>query len=74
MQDRPVPYNTGKVLIGSRYEPPRQNLVISEDATLLQAALLGDRYRPFRVADYAVFAVLAFAVFVLAVILIREIA
>ena len=36
------PYNTGKVLIGSRYEPPR-NDVMSRDACLLQSALLGDR-------------------------------
>lgn len=34
------PYNTGKVLIGSRYEPP-QRIEFSRDAEHLQAALLG---------------------------------
>ena len=41
--DRPnriPPYNTGKVLIGSRYEPPRR-VEYSADAELLQAALIG---------------------------------
>lgn len=34
------PYNTGKVLIGSRYEPPSR-IEFSRDAEHLQAALLG---------------------------------
>lgn len=34
------PYNTGKVLIGSRYEPPSR-IEFSRDAERLQAALLG---------------------------------
>lgn len=34
-----TPYNTGKVLIGSRYEPPRR-MEYSADAELLQSALL----------------------------------
>jgi len=37
---RALPYNTGKVLIGSRYEPPRQNNLLSKDAYDLQTALL----------------------------------
>lgn len=40
--NRVVPYNTGKVLIGSRYEPPRHDYM-TRDACLLQSALLGDR-------------------------------
>lgn len=34
------PYNTGKVLIGSRYEPPRPGL--SPDEEVIQCVLLGD--------------------------------
>ena len=37
------PYNTGKVLIGCRYEPPPPNYVVSEDAYRLQTALLMGR-------------------------------
>jgi hypothetical protein len=37
------PYNTGKVLIGCRYEPPKPNYVVSEDAYRLQTALLMGR-------------------------------
>lgn len=37
---RVVPYNTGKVLIGCRYEPPKPNYVMSEDEYRLQTALL----------------------------------
>ena len=36
---KPTPYNTGKVLIGRFYEPPRQNYM-STDAERLQSALL----------------------------------
>jgi len=35
-----LPYNTGKILIGSRYEPPPQNNLLSKDAYDLQTALL----------------------------------
>lgn len=41
--DRPtraLPYNTGKVLIGCRYQPPAQNNLLSKDAYDLQTALL----------------------------------
>ena len=37
---RALPYNTGKVLIGSRYTPPPQNNLLSKDAYDLQTALL----------------------------------
>ena len=37
---RALPYNTGKVLIGSRYTPPAQNNLLSKDAYDLQTALL----------------------------------
>lgn len=37
---RTPPYNTGKVLIGCRYDPPRQQNVLSGDAYRLQTALL----------------------------------
>jgi len=40
---RTPPYNTGKVLIGCRYEPPKPNYVVSEDAYRLQTALLMGR-------------------------------
>lgn len=33
-------HNTGKVLIGLAYEPPRQRCVTTADASRLQAALL----------------------------------
>lgn len=39
MTDRPTPFNTGKVLIGSRYEPPR-TWQPSRDAYDLQTVLL----------------------------------
>jgi hypothetical protein len=42
---RTPPYNTGKVLIGCRYEAPKPNYVVSEDAYRLQTALLMGRTR-----------------------------
>jgi hypothetical protein len=39
MTDRTPPFNTGKVLIGSRYEPPR-DWYPSQDAYDLQTVLL----------------------------------
>lgn len=40
--EKRVPYNTGKVLIGSNYQPPRRvNLSATEER--LQQALLGDK-------------------------------
>jgi hypothetical protein len=38
---RPAPYNTGKVLIGSCYEPPKKPAYLSLDEERLQLALLG---------------------------------
>lgn len=35
-----IPYNTGKVLIGSRYAPPQRPVSNSADDMLLQTALL----------------------------------
>ncbi len=35
-----IPYNTGKVKIGSRYEPPKPNYM-DEDSELIQSAMLG---------------------------------
>lgn len=72
MQDRPLPYNTGKVLIGSRYEPPRENLVVSEDALHLQAALLGDRRHRYTTADLALFICAFLAVSIIVGLLIAE--
>lgn len=37
-----TPYNTGKVTIGSRYQPP-VNVSVSGDMEHLQSALLGHR-------------------------------
>ena len=37
-----TPYNTGKVLIGSRYEPPRKYWV-SRDMERLQTSLIAPR-------------------------------
>jgi len=37
----PLPYNTGKVLIGSRYVPPMHAMTAEEEA--MQLALLGIR-------------------------------
>lgn len=42
---RALPYNTGKVLIGSRYEPPPQNNLLSKSAYDLQTALLSPPVR-----------------------------
>lgn len=39
MQPRQVPYNTGKVKIGLRYEPPKR-VSLSDDELRLQKALL----------------------------------
>ena len=39
MNTRPLPFNTGKVLIGSRYEPPRR-YEMSRDMETLQRKLL----------------------------------
>jgi hypothetical protein len=35
-----VPYNTGKVVIGSKYVPPKANYM-DEDSELIQSAMLG---------------------------------
>lgn len=37
-----TPYNTGKVLIGSRYDPPVTREITPEEFTM-QSVLLGDR-------------------------------
>ncbi len=37
---KPVPYNTGKVKIGSKYVPPPTNYM-SEDCEFIQSVLLG---------------------------------
>lgn len=48
-----LPYNTGKVLIGSRYEPPPQNNLLSKDAYDLQTALITPPVRgPRRVVHF----------------------
>jgi hypothetical protein len=41
--EKPLPYNTGKVLIGKHYTPPQRTSLVSEDMEDLQAALLGER-------------------------------
>ena len=40
---KPVPYDTGKVRIGCRYQRPLPNLVESKDAQLIQWALLNSQ-------------------------------
>lgn len=72
MQKRALPYNTGKVLIGSRYEPPRENLVASVDAERLQAALLGERSPSIRLADLALYLTAIIGLMVVVALLIRE--
>lgn len=42
MLNKPLPFNTGKVLIGSRYEPPRR-YEASRDMETLQRKLLEER-------------------------------
>ena len=37
-----TPYNTGKILIGSRYDPPSTREITPEEFTM-QSVLLGDR-------------------------------
>lgn len=56
-----VPYNTGKVLIGSRYEPPRK-YQMSRDAEIIQAAFLGHRRYPIKVTKTSIAALAIFAV------------
>lgn len=41
--EKPLPYNTGKVLIGKHYTPPQHTSPVSEDMEDLQLALLGGR-------------------------------
>ena len=41
MYNKLVPYNTGKVLIGVRYEVPQRPPEMDADAVYLQRALLG---------------------------------
>lgn len=38
-----TPYNTGKVLIGSRHQPIQRSVTMDQDALRLQRALLGER-------------------------------
>jgi hypothetical protein len=40
MNNKTPPYNTGKVLIGSNYVPPRQPVSQTPDDMTLQSALL----------------------------------
>ena len=42
MSTKPLPFNTGKVLIGSRYEPPKR-YEMSRDMETLQRKLLEER-------------------------------
>lgn len=37
---KPVPYNTGKVKIGSKYVPPKVNYM-NEDSEFIQSVMLG---------------------------------
>lgn len=68
-QGRPTPYNTGKVLIGSRYEPPRQ-YQMSRDAERLQSVLLGHRRRRLHFFDVLGYCILAVAAMIgLAIVL-----
>ena len=64
--NRLVPYNTGKVLIGSRYEPPRK-YTMSRDAEIIQAAFLGRRRGIINKPNVMTAAV--WAIFVLAMVL-----
>ena len=41
-----VPFNTGKVLIGSHYVKPPQRMELSRDMELLQTALLKFKLQP----------------------------
>ncbi len=54
-----VPYNTGKIKIGSRYEPPKPNYM-DEDSELIQSAMLGlwARERRFQVKLWVYFILL----------------
>jgi hypothetical protein len=65
----PVPYNTGKVQIGSRYEPPRKHM-ISRDAELIQAALLGHKRTMLRRSHILGFVLTISFLFLVAVVLI----
>lgn len=52
-----TPYNTGKVLIGSRYEPPNTREITPEEFTM-QSVLLGDRPLVTQLAsEFGVYAV-----------------
>jgi hypothetical protein len=65
----PVPYNTGKVRIGSRYEPPRK-YTMSRDAELIQAALLGHKRTMLRRSHILGFVLTISFLFLVAAVLI----
>lgn len=43
MNNKLVPYNTGRIKIGIRYVPHPRTPAMDDDARLLQRALLGER-------------------------------
>lgn len=66
---KPVPYNTGKVLIGRYYEPPRRNTHTPE-ADYWQSVLLGEARVEFRRrCAWAGYCVALFVIAMLAMVL-----
>ncbi|MBV5296655.1 MAG: hypothetical protein JZU64_00620 [Rhodoferax sp.] len=66
---KPVPYNTGKVLIGSHYEHRQHYTQQGQDMERLQSALLNGK-RPLweRLADYALAVVIGVSLAALLVV------
>jgi len=60
---KPVPYNTGKVLIGSHYEHRQHYTPQGQDMERLQSALLNEK-RPLweRLADYTLAVVIGVSI------------
>jgi hypothetical protein len=61
-----VPYNTGKIKIGSKYVPPKPNYM-DEDSELIQSAMLGlwAKERRYEMKWIAYLLSLALSIFIL---------
>jgi hypothetical protein len=68
LERKHVPYNTGKVLIGSAYVPPPRR-DFSADELLLQRVLLGDKQGLSERAKLIFAGATVLALFVLAIII-----
>ncbi|CAB4140409.1 hypothetical protein UFOVP669_32 [uncultured Caudovirales phage] len=61
-----TPFNTGKILIGSKHQPIQRSVTMDQDALRLQRALLGEREPGF--AAWATYIVTVISVIALTVV------